>query len=464
MVRSRTVVGEDDSDAMNLVARLRQDELFGRVVGNSAHLFSSNSLSIGLSVVQSIVAARLLGPASFGLVGIVMSFASTVNGVFSFRMSELVVRYGGAYLEQKENRKAAALIRAAGVAEAGVSVLAFVFVFMTATLAAQFIAKAPATRWMFVLYGLGLLANFNAETSTGVLQVTDGIKARGTINVVQSVISALATVGAAALYAAHAIDAPGALWAVLGAYLAGKVILGMGLFAVAQARLSRFLGAGWFRVGFAELPSFRELFGFAFSSNLSATAILVFRESELLWIGLFLNSEAAGLYKIAYTVVSFLSVPADPLILSVYPETNRLIVQRAWGRLRSFLAKVTGLSFACNVVLGLAFIVFGRWILSVFGVQYLPAYPALLTLLVGLAFNYTLFWNRPLLLSFGLQTFALWAILVAGVIKLALAFPLVPRYGFVMEAALLSSYYILSVGLIVGRGLQELGRQERMMS
>jgi O-antigen/teichoic acid export membrane protein len=84
----------------------------------------------------------------------------------------------------------------------------------------------------------------------------------------------------------------------------------------------------------------------------------------------------------------------------------------------------------------------------------------MMALLVGLAFNYILFWNRPLLLSFGLPTFPLWATLIAGVLKVGLAFALVPRYGYFMEAVLLSFYYILSVGIIVLRGMVELRRQE----
>jgi O-antigen/teichoic acid export membrane protein len=246
------------------------------------------------------------------------------------------------------------------------------------------------------------------------------------------------------------------------AYLAGKVILGLGLFGTARAALTRVLGRGWSKTPLSTLPSLREVFGFAISSNLSATAILVFRESEVLWVGFFLNSEAAGLYKIAYTIVSFLSVPADPLILSVYPETNRLIVQKAWARLRDLLKKVTVLSLSYNVLLAAALIVCGRWVLSVFGNQYVAAYPAMIALLVGIAFNYTLFWNRPILLSFGMQNFALGAVLTAGLLKVILAFPLVRRYGYVMEAVLLSGYYVLSVSLIAWRALKELRRQEAM--
>jgi O-antigen/teichoic acid export membrane protein len=445
---------------MIFVQKLRQDELFSRVVQNSVHLFSSNSISLGLGVVQSILAARMLGPAGYGLIGIVMSYASTLNGLLSFRMSELVVRYGGKYLEEGDTERAGALIKGAGMVEMAVSVIAFLVVSLTAGLGSRFIAKTPGTEWMFVVYSLGLLANFNAETSTGVLQITNKIKWRGTINLAQSAISAL-VIGAAFILNSKSSLAPAVqLAAVLSAYLLGKSVLGIGLFSRAWREAGTALGGGWYRTSLSALPGIRELFGFAFSSNLSATAILIFRESELLWIGLFLNSEAAGLYKIAYTIVGFLSVPADPLILSVYPETNRLIVQRAWSKLRDFLRKITTLAFAYNLLLALGLVVLGRWVLAVFGSDYTVAYPAMLALLAGLGFNYTLFWNRPLLLSFGLQNFALIAIVVAGMLKIALAFPLVPRFGYVMEGALLSLYYVLSVGIIVWRGLVELRRRE----
>ncbi|MCL4531132.1 MAG: oligosaccharide flippase family protein [Chloroflexi bacterium] len=437
---------------MNLVRKLRQDDLLSKVISHSAHLFSSNSISLVLSVVQGILAARLLGPANYGLIAIVMSYASTVNGLFSFRMSETVVRYGGEYLEKNEKQKASALIKAASLGETTVSVLAFIVVVLSAGIATRSIAKTPGTEWMFIVYSLGLLANFNTETSTGILQITDHVKLRGTINLIQTIVSAL-VIGAAFLL-------KGSLTIVLIAYLLGKAILGLGLFLAAQIQLHRVLGQGWFRAPFSVLPSFRELFRFAFTSNLSATAILIFRESEILWVGYFLTSEAAGYYKVAYTIISLLSVPADPLILTVYPELNRLIVQKAWPRLRDFLRKVTALSFAYNIVLALGFIVLGRWVLWVYGPKYIVAYPALIALLIGMVFNYTLFWNRPLLLSFNLPAFPLWATLIAGLLKVGLAFPLVPRYGYVMEAALLSMYYILSVGLIVWRGMRELRHQE----
>lgn len=444
---------------MSLLQRWRRDDLLVRVVQNSAHLFSSNTASLILTFIQGVLAARILGPAGFGLLGIVMSYAATVNGVLSFRMSELIVRYAGEYLEKGDARRTAAVVKAGAIAESTVSVLAFILVVVTAGVATRFVAKTPGTEWMFIVYALGLLANFNAETSTGVLQITNHVKLRGTVNLIQSIASALVVVVVYIWNLRQPLGATQVLLIILLAYLLGKAMLGLGLFVVAFRRLSQIIGKDWIRAPLSSVPSFRELAGFAVSSNLSATAILIFRESEILWVGFFLSTEAAGLYKIAYTIVGFLSVPADPLILSVYPEANRLIVQKAWPRLRDFLRKVTSLSFAYNLVLALGLVLFGRWVLMIFGEQYVVAYPAMLALLAGLVFNYTLFWNRPLLLSLGLPAFALWAVLLAGVLKIGLAFWLVPHYGYVMEAILLSLYYVLSVSMIVWKGLATIHKQ-----
>ena len=438
-------------------SRWRQDNLLGKVIRNSAHLFSSNTISLGLSVLQGALVTRLLGPAGFGLIGIVMAYASTVNSIFSFRMSELVVRYGGEYLERGEKEKASAIMKAASLGEGIVSLLAFLFIALTANWAEQNLAKTSNTAWMFTVFALGLLANFNIETSTGVLQVMDKIKLQGTINLTQSVTTSLIII-AAFLW-------NGTLQIILIAYLFGKTILGLGMFIIAQVQLYRALGAGWWRESLSALTSVRELIRFAVSSNISATIIKLFRESELLWVGFFLSTADAGYYRVAYTIVSFLSVPADPLISTTFPEINRLVVQKVWYRLKDLLRKITAFSFAYNLALALGFVLFGRWAILLYsGEQYLPAYPALVALLIGLAFNYTLFWNRPLLLSLGFPEYPIWVTSIVGLIKIALAFLLVPRYGIVMAGALLSFYYIASVGAMALRGLRGIDAQTKAQS
>ncbi|MCZ2127928.1 MAG: oligosaccharide flippase family protein [Anaerolineales bacterium] len=419
----------------------------------SGSLFSANSLSLALSIVQGVMATRLLGPAGFGLIGVVMAFAATVNSVLSFRMSEVVVIYGGKYLKKNETEKAAALIKAAAWTEATVSTLAFLIVLAAAFWAEVHIAKTPQTAWMFIVFALGLLANFNTETSTGVLQNVGLIHWQGVINLIQSVFTVLI------IAAAYVFD--GSLTVVLFAYLIGKVIFGLGMFLVAQIQLRKALGAGWSRAPFSAIESWREILHFAVSSNVSATLIKIFRESELIWVGFFLDTTAAGYYRVAYTIVYFLAIPADPFIATTYPEINHLAVDSAWSKLKSFLKKITAFSFAYNLVLGAGLILFGRWVIGVYsGAEFLSAYPALVALTVGLVFNYILFWNRPLLLALGLPQYPIYATLAAGLVKLALSFWLVPLYGIAAAGGLLSFYYVASVSLMVERGLRKIRENE----
>ena len=435
---------------------LREDNLFRRVVGNSLHLFSNNTIALALSVLQGALVTRLLGPAGYGLIGVIMAYASTVNSIFSFRMGEVVVKYGGAYLEQGEKSKAAALLKAASLTEAVVSLLAFIAVALTAHLAEIYNAKTAGTAWMFVVYAIGLLANFNMETSLGVLQVTQKIKWQGRINLIQSIVTTVIIL--AAFFFKSGFET------ILFAYLLSKTILGLGMFIAAQIQLRHVLGVDWSQVSFSaigERSEWRELIRFAFSSNISATIIKIFRESDLLWVAFFLTPEAAGYYKLAYTLAGFLAIVSDPFIATTFPEINRLVVQNAWARLKDFLRKITALSFTYNFMILIGFIVFGQWGITVYSKpEFLPAYPAMIALVVGLAFNYTLFWNRPLLLSLGLPEYPIKVTLIVGIIKIALAFVLVPRYGIVAAGALLSFYYVASVGIMALRGQKEIFNRE----
>src|ERR671927_9156 len=101
---------------MSIYQRLRSnlsnDPLLQRVVRNSSYLFSSSAVSAVLSVVQMIVVLRLLDPAQYGLAtGIIMVFATSVNQLLSFRMSEVIVKYAGEALALEERDRAAALIK-----------------------------------------------------------------------------------------------------------------------------------------------------------------------------------------------------------------------------------------------------------------------------------------------------------------------------------------------------------------
>ena len=436
-----------------LIADWRQDRLLNGILRNTGYLFSSNGISMVLAMLQSIFAAKLLGVAGVGILGSITVFATTVKNLLSFRMSELVVKYAGDDLVKDKKERAAALIKAVGLVEALNSVVAYLILFLAAPLAARLFAKDITTLGLFRLYGVYILGSMFSETSLGVIQLDKRFRDQAVINLTQSILTAVI------IFAAYM--GGGSIITILMAYLLGKLFLGMGTLVLALHSLQRMFGKGWWRAGLSTLPDWRKLARFAVSTNLSATVNLVVRDSEHLWVAYFLSPTAAGLYKIGLAVVNLVVMPITPFINTTYPEISRAVEKREWKRLRSLLRRVTMISGGWTIGAGIFLAFFGKWVIGLlYEPEFIPAYPILMVLLVGFGFANIFFWNRPLLLSFGLPMFPFSAMLVSGLLKVALAFPLVPRYGNIAEAALLSMYFILSVGLILRRGFKEIHSAE----
>jgi len=426
---------------------LKQDPVLSRVLKNTGFLFSSTTISLVLVFVQSILAARLLGVTDFGLIAIVMSVVTTVNRLFSFRMGEYVIRFFGKELHEGNLENAGGVVKTAAMLEGITSFLAFICLWLIAPLGALFIAKDPNSVSLIRLFGIAILLNFVTETATGILHSTNQFKKQAVLTLINSVITLVIIIVA---YILH-----GSILFVLWAYIAGKAILGLGPILLAWSGLNGILGRGWWRKKYSKPEAFREMLRFAFSTNLSGTIKLLVSESEPLWLGLFLDKQAVGLYKIALSIVNPLMMPITPMIDTTFPEIARSVIQQKWQQLLSLLKRTTVISAIWTGLVTLLMVVLGKWIIRIaYTDQFVPAYTPLMILLLGFGFANIFFWNRKLLLAFGKANVPLIILAIAAVLKIGLSFWLVPAFGINAEAWLLSGNFILSVGVMVVIGLR----------
>jgi len=425
---------------------LQQDPILSRVLKNTGYLFSSTTISLVLIFVQSILAARLLGVETFGLITIVMTVVTTVNRLFSFRMGEFVIRFFGKELTEGNLPQAGMVIKTAAMIEGLTSILAFICLWFLAPLGATFFAKDPNSIGLIRLFGIAILANITTETATGILQATNQFKKQAALTLVNSVVTLVIITAAFVL--------KGDILSVLWAYLVGKFIMGLGPILLAWFSLKRELGVGWWREKYSKPEFINEMLRFAISTNLSGTIKLLVSESEPLWVGLFLNNQAVGLYKIALNVVNPLMMPITPMIDTTFPEIARSVVLKKWQQLKQLLKRTTLIAATWTGFVVLLMVFLGKWIIRIaYTEPFTPAYPTLMILLAGFGFSNILFWNRKLLLAFGKANIPLFILAAAAAVKIALSFWLVPAYGINAEAWLLSGNFILSVGLMATIGL-----------
>jgi O-antigen/teichoic acid export membrane protein len=423
----------------------REDHLLRNILRNTGYLFSSNTISLVLSLVQSIFAARLLGVNDFGVVGIIIVFASTLNRLFSFRMGELVVKYLGQYQAQDQMERAGALVKVAFLVEGASSILAFVLLVILSPWAAVVFAKDASTAPLFVFFGVSVLSSLFTEAAVGVLQIDNKFRSQALLNLFQSILTA------GIILAAYFANS--GIWLVLTAYLAGKLLLNLGTVMLAWHSLAHLLPGGWWHSPLSTLPPRKELVQFTISTNLSATLNLLVRDSEVLWVALFLSPVESGYFRVALAIINLAMIPINPLINTTFPEISRAVAAANWARLKALLKRITLISGGWTILTFIGILIFGNWLLLFYGEEFLPAFPLLLILLAGYGFANTLFWNRPLLLAFGQPMFPFTASAITGLFKVILAFVLVPALGYLVEGILLSGYFFLSVSIITGRGL-----------
>ncbi len=440
-----------------------EDNLLRRVVQNSSYLFGSNVFSSGLGFLQGIVIIRLIGVANLGMVVIIQTFASNINILLSFRMSEVVIKHLGPALADGKKAEAAALVKAAGMTEAAVSLLACVVLILLAPWAARVIGHDAASAPWFLFYGMILMINLVYETSTGILQATHRFNKLARFTVIQAVITFVAVVMIYILYrwvdtqflAAYLVPA------VLLAYLVGKAYYNISLVSLAVHEVNVALGKSWWRASLEKLAGKRAMALFALNTNLNGTVNLIFRDNIPLYLGTLLSTIQVGYFSIAFTLISTITLALNPFIAPIYSEISRTIARLQWDTTLRLLRRVTILSSAIVLSIAGFWALTGWWLIPfVYKPEARPAYPLLLILLLGYGFAGIFQWNRSLMLSLGKAGYPVLILVLTGVLELALIFSLVPQYGYLMMGTVLSGYFIISNGFISLRGLWEVRHRQ----
>ena len=428
--------------------------LIQRVMRNTGYLFSAQTISAALSMGQGILAARLLGVEGAGLVGIITQFASNLNQLTSFRMGELVVSYVGEFSAKGKSTEAAAVFKAAVLVEMIGSILAYGLIVLLAPLGARIFAHRPELVGIITLYGLSVLGNLTVESATGLLQFFDRFRRLAFLTVSQSLLTILLI--------ARAYIVGGTLVDVVLAYLAGKVVWGASVTIMAFVEARRQWGAGWWRAPVLSLRGrWRDLVRFGVSTNLSGTIKLLTRDSEMLWLGAFSTPLQVGYYKIAKAIVNILMMPITPLVSTSYREVAREVASRQWANVRYLLRSGTILAAVWTVPAATGLVIFGRWVVGLYGVEFLPvSYQSLLILLVGVIAANVLFWNQLILLPLGMPEYPAKVQFIVAIGKIAGTILLVPLWGANVMAALFSGYLLLTSLILVGKSLREMRRVE----
>lgn len=434
-----------------------------RIVKNSSYMMSSATITAGLGFIQTIVITRTLGPIGVGVWGVIKNFPTLFNRITSIRINEMVVKYISDFQENGEIEKAKATFRLSALMEGiGVSI-AFILLVISARVSTNVFVEDQSLialnltmndiRNLLILYGVHLLFNIFYNSSRGLIQVFNKFRDEAVLTVVQGVMTFVFIMIAFLLH--------GGLVGFVIAYLMSKAVLGFGIMAIGMMAARNVWGKGWLFGTLEPIHAeLKEMLSFTFSTFFSSKITLIAKDSEIYWVSALLGNEVGGYYTTALSLISYTQILMNPLAGTTYPELSKEVAKENWQEVKTILKRSTRIVGYYVGIGMIGALIFGRLgIRLMYDVEFLPAYPIVLILLLGYFFMNLFYWNRVALLALKRPIYPTVINFIAMLVKVMLLVNFVPPLGELFMAAVLSGYIIITTLMAVIRVYSDLNEK-----
>lgn len=363
---------------------------------NASWLFCGGTARAVLAGLETIILARFLGLEMFGVFSIIVAYVKLLNNFFDFRVWETTVKYVGEYWENREAEKTKSIIKFSYTIDLVTGLVAFCISVALAKVANEYFIGSEHGFIYIVIYSVSLLVSTANTTSDSILRVFSRFRSIAFTNSFEIFIRVIMV--AIVLLAGYSIK--GVLVAYVLANIAG--------FITRQVIVNEILRTneleGWIYSGFGIIRErLREISWFLLNTSFMGTLKMA-NESylALLALGYFTGKDAAGLYKVARSIVKAMARFVDPVYETIYPKLVSLKEQRSLDRFTEIMKYSLSTMMKFAVPVALLVVIFAEFIIDLFfGAQYLPASNTMRVLTIAIVINHLTFWINPALLAVG---------------------------------------------------------------
>jgi O-antigen/teichoic acid export membrane protein len=376
------------------------EALRGKVVGrqfvqNVGLLTAANGVGAILSFAQAIVVARWLGPESYGVVALVMSYPNLLFSVLDAKSAQASVKYLGEFSARNESERAVAMCKLGYAMDMGIALLSFLLVIATAWWAEERIVHTPGVAWLMILFAASFLPRSLASTSRAVLTTLGRFS-------LLACVESLSVVLRVTLVLTLVLVGYGVAGVVLGSAI-GLAVQGITLAVLGCRDIRQSWGTSTFSGSWSALKGrFREILRFVLYTDLNALVGVVVKQLDLVCLGYFIGPTEAGYYRLAKSIAGIVHGLVRPLETVAYPRLASLWGTKRFSEMRRAVQRyAVGLGIPICILVLASLLLLPTLIRLAVGNEYLPATILSQMLLVGGAIAVALFWVRPLYLATG---------------------------------------------------------------
>ncbi len=407
---------------------------------NGVYLFGGSAAGMGLALLQTLILARTLGPASFGVWSGVQAYVLVAYSLCTFRTSEPVTRYLVDLRHRGDSGLLAVLLASALATDMVTRSLALLVIAASVPWVASALPGGTGAVPLYLLIGGAQLCGVFDQVWFSVARDLGRYRAIAALN---AGFPLLRAGGLAGLWLTGTLTLTSAAWLMLLVGLAQVGITG-GFLGRAMAEGHRLTAIGLFRAGVLrrrrEIGAFWGFMGATFFSSIFSSLI---KEADTLVLGFFRSAEDVGCYRLGKSLAAAVLRVGEMLGLVIYQDFSELVVRRNMAEVRQrvlLLCRTWLPLVAVGTVVGI--VIARPAIVLVFGAAYEPATLTLQVLLAAGGILTMLFWVRPMVLALELYWYTLRVTLVQGVVLLPLNVVLCQAYGVPGATATLAFSWI----------------------
>ena len=412
--------GRASLSPIQTVKRWLADGVFRAILRNAGYLASGKLAGALLGLISLAWAGRGLTPAAFGVLMIVHTYASGAGALVKFQTWQFIVRYGAPALQRGDRRTARDAIRFAFGLDITSGLIGMALAMIALPLLAERLGIKGQAFGLALAY-CTLVPTMSSATAVGVLRLLDRFDLIGGQQIVTPVLRAA---GASIAYFGNL----GFTGFVVTWYVA-DIVGDLVLWALAARELKRRDMLDAFKPGlFGTARRLPRAWSFVWTTNIAQSINSAWGPLSNLVVAGTLGPVAAGLYKIASTLMDSTAKPANLLSRGFYPEIMRLdpSSKQPW-RLG---ARMAALSACLGVVVILLVMVGGKPAVGfIFGHKYIGAFGLLQIMTWSLVVSTAAFPLESLLYMVDRQRTALAAQTMSAIFYLGLLYLFTRWFG-----------------------------------